>query len=252
MGNVAAPQRVHETRDAGEIASSSRGPRDLMSVVCHDLRSPLSSIVMGLALLRRSLMRLEGMASEKRVAESAVRSADRLAALISDLDEFTQLEAGTLEVEARAVEVDPLVARAIEAHRAAGEERQVTLALRSAPTLASVSCDGARVLGALRQLLENAVRYAPANGTVHVDVEVGGGRAVFAVTDDGPGMSEAQVSHAFDARWHAGESPRDGTGLGLALVQGIAAAHGGGAAVESRLGGGTRASFWLPAAGGPA
>jgi len=105
-------------------------------------------------------------------------------------------------------------------------------------------CDRARVLQALGELIENALRYSPSAGTVRVEAELLEGNVVFSVIDEGSGMRPDQRAHAFDPYWHASQSPRDGTGLGLALVHGIATLHGGGARVEG-LEKGTRAVFWL-------
>jgi signal transduction histidine kinase len=149
-------------------------------------------------------------------------------------------------VEKERRDIGALMTTASEKLGAAGAARGVTLEIGPVPEATFVECDRDRVLQALGELVENGVRYTPVNGTVRLAVEVTGDRAIFTVADDGPGMSEERARHAFDHSWHASQSPRDGTGLGLTIVRGIANAHGGDAQVDIPARGGTRVSFWLP------
>ena len=204
-------------------------------------------MVMGADFLRRSLSKLEGMAPEKRVVEGVLRSAARLTSLIADLQDYGQLQTGQFEVEKQPVDVAKLVASSIDAHATLAADKSIALNSASAPTT-PLSGDEERILQALAKLLTNALRHSPQGGVVRLEVRVDAGRATFSVLDDGAGMSAEQSDHAFDPAWHASQSPRHGTGLGLALVKGIAEAHGGDASVETRPEGGMRASFWIPAA----
>jgi signal transduction histidine kinase len=217
-----------------------------MSAICHDLRSALSSIVMGAELLERSLAKLDGMAAEKRVTGGLVRSAERLTSLVSNLDDLARIERGALAVDLQRVDLASLLHDAATARAPRWARRGVTVIAADAQA-ASIDCDRERVVQALAELVDNAVRSSPDGGHVLIDVSVADERATFSVTDAGPGMSEAALRHAFDASWHASQSPRDGTGLGLAIVRGIAVAHGGGATVELGRARGARVSFWVPA-----
>jgi signal transduction histidine kinase len=227
-------------------ASSIFGDGRVMSSVCHDLRSPMSSIVMGAELLQRSLAAANGSETAKRVVANLIRSAAQLTRLVSDLEDVARLDRGDLVIEPQTVDAWSLLETACKDAPPSAAAKGVTIAMSSAPASAAIECDRARILQALRELIENAVRYSPEDGTVRIDVEVRGGEARFSVCDDGRGMSDERRAHAFDPRWHAAQSPRDGTGLGLALVRGIAVAHGGDAAIGPVRERGTLASFWFP------
>jgi signal transduction histidine kinase len=223
---------------------------NLISTVCHDLRSPLSSIVMGSSFLQKSLAKQDQMVPEKRILESVLRSSERLNALLTDLHDFAHLECGRFDIEKERVDLASLVSVAIDSHRALGAKRSVTVEAGDRPESLAMECDKKRVTQAIGELVENAVRYATPGGVVRVGAVVlggpSGGRVTFSVSDDGKGMTDEQVAHAFDPYWHASRSPRDGTGLGLALVRGIAVGHGGDAEVTFTGPTGTRMSFWIP------
>jgi signal transduction histidine kinase len=257
MDDASMNQRVHLATDEPSAGSGNDPKTDpgvgflvqpgrLMSAVCHDLRSPLSSIVMGVELIQRSIGKMDGLVSEKRVLGSVLRSAERLTSLIADLHDLAQLESGAFVIDKERVEVAAILTAAVEKHAAAAARKGVIIAHTSPQPEVSVRCDRDRAVQMLSELIDNAVRYSPENCTVRIDVEVSLKMARFSVTDEGPGMTEDAIAHAFDASWHASRSPRDGTGLGLALVRGIAAAHGGGASVTRVASEGFRATFWLP------
>ncbi len=235
---------VPQTDDAQPSGRPTAARSRMMSAVCHDLRSPLSSIMMGSGFLQRSLSKIDGMDTERRILEGVLRSAQRLASLVSDLHDATKLEAGELILERNRLGVASLLEAAVAAASEAAAKQGVSIVAGPAPPGTFVMCDRARVLQALGELIENALRYSPSAGTVRVEAELLEGNVVFSVIDEGSGMRPDQRAHAFDPYWHASQSPRDGTGLGLALVHGIATLHGGGARVEG-LEKGTRAVFWL-------
>jgi signal transduction histidine kinase len=231
---------------AGDGSAAATRADKLLQVICHDLRSPLSSIVMGADFLRKSLAKQEAFGPEKRILESMVRSANRLTSLIADLHDVAHIGTGQFSVEKKPRDVGALMTTASEKYGSAGASRGVKLEVGPVAAATFVVCDYDRVLQALGELVENGARYAPANGSIRLGFEVAGDQAIFSVTDDGSGMSDERAAHAFDHSWHASQSPRDGTGLGLTLVRGIANAHGGDANVETQVGRGTRVSFWLP------
>lgn len=243
-GSSAGGGQVDETHRRAALAQMTR----LIATVCHDLRSPLSSIVMGGGFLQKSLGKLDGMGPEKRILESVMRSTTRLNALVSDLHDLAHIETGHFEIEKHPLDVASLVTTAVETLQESGAKRNVKLEAGPVKPDVHVTCDRTRILQAIGELVENAVRYAPMDGTVRLDVAVKPDRVEFTVADEGVGMTDVQVEHAFDAFWHAAQSPRDGTGLGLPLVRGIAIAHGGDAKVTSAPQKGTRVTFWVPSA----
>jgi signal transduction histidine kinase len=97
-------------------------------------------------------------------------------------------------------------------------------------------------------LMGNALKFTPEQGTVSLRAAPRGTQVVFLVVDSGPGISPADIEHLFDGFWQARQSDRRGVGLGLAIAKGLVEAHGGKIWVESTLGAGSTFSFTLPAA----
>ena len=108
--------------------------------------------------------------------------------------------------------------------------------------------DRGRLLQLLGNLLANAIRFTPPDGRVEIAAAVGDGEVRCSVADTGPGIPPDQIPRVFDRFWQAARADRAGLGLGLAIVQGIAEAHGGRVWVESELGRGTTFVFTLPLA----
>ena len=116
------------------------------------------------------------------------------------------------------------------------------------PHLPKVYCDRDRILQVLSNLVGNATKATAEGGHITLRVEARGHELLFAVSDDGPGISEEDVKHLFERYWRSGEAEYKGTGLGLAIARGIVSAHGGRIWVESELGHGATFLFTVPAA----
>jgi signal transduction histidine kinase len=143
-----------------------------------------------------------------------------------------------------------LLEDAAEAVTSAAKARGVTVAASGAPGLL-LRCDRERVHRVLANLLLNAIRASPRDGRVEVTVREAGGDAVFAVRDEGPGISDADLRRVFDRYFRARGAEAGGVGLGLSIVKAIVERHGGRVWVESAPGRGSTFAFALPT-GGPA
>jgi signal transduction histidine kinase len=131
---------------------------------------------------------------------------------------------------------------------ATAAERQVRLENRIRGAATEVMLDEARLNQAVANLVGNAVKFTPPGGTVRVHVESGEESVIIAVSDEGPGIPEDQLPRVFDRFWRAEASNDGGAGLGLAIVQGIAEAHGGSVRAESAPGQGATFHLQLPVA----
>jgi len=239
-----------------------RARDEVLAVVSHDLRNPLSTIAMCAAALVDAGERAEGAAGEAvRGAAGTVQEAVRwMQAIIEDLLEAARLEGGHPALRRAPVDAAALVRRVAELHAAQADAAGVTLAARAAPGLPALDADAERLLRALGNLVSNAVKFTPAGGRVDVEARAeapvaGGGdaaRVAFAVRDTGAGIAPAHLPHLFERFWQAHEQQRGGAGLGLAIARGIAEAHGGTLGVVSEVGRGSTFTLTLPAAGAPA
>ncbi|HSD19656.1 MAG TPA: PAS domain-containing protein, partial [Anaeromyxobacter sp.] len=243
-GAVAAFHDVTETRRAQREAEEAVRHRDeVLAIVSHDLRTPLSAIVMGSRVLG-------GPASgdPERVRATGARiasAADRMTRLIGDLLDLASLEGGRLSMRRVSLAPATLAREAAEVIRPAAEAKGLEVHWRAADELPLVSCDHDRVLQVLGNLTSNAVK-ATESGHVSIAVSAQGEQVVFEVRDTGPGIPAEELPHVFD-RFRRGRSAGyAGTGLGLAIARALIEAHGGRIWAESTLGLGTVVRFALP------
>ena len=217
--------------------------RDLITAVSHDLRTPLSS-------LRATVEALdEGMVEDPKTLQRYVHgmrgSVDALVVLTDDLFELVQLDASAIEAESERARLADVVSSALAAceSQALAGGLAVTTRLNGA---ADTPCS-LRLVRVLQNLLQNAIRHTPADGTVLIEARREPGMLEIAVEDTGEGMSPDILAHVFDP-FYRGDPARTGarSGLGLTLTQRIVEGLGGGIEAESRPSIGSRFAVRLP------
>lgn len=219
--------------------------KDLLSVICHDLKDPLASIVMGAGFLRRVLPADESMAAARRVVGAIQRSSDRMNNVIGDLHDLGKIESGDLTLETAPYDAATLVRAAFDVFAARAKERNIRLEVAATSAPLRVTCDRARLQLAFTKLLTNAMKFTEPGGAITLHLEPRGDRAWFAVVDTGRGIAPERLPTIFDREVNARQTPRDGPGLGLAIVKGIIDLHGGECGVESKVGAGSTLWFSL-------
>jgi PAS domain S-box-containing protein len=217
---------------------------EVLSIVAHDLRSPLAAILLQATLTRRMV---GPERRSLRPAEAIERAVAQMKRMINDLLDVTQIESGYLELERAEVAPLELVREVADTHRALASERSIDLRWGAAPDLPPVWADKGRVVQVFDNLVGNAMRFS-SRGMISLHAYPMGGEVLFSVADTGFGIAPEDLPHVFDRFWHARRAQRGGAGLGLAIVKGIVEAHGGRAWVESRLGTGTTVFFTIPVA----
>jgi signal transduction histidine kinase len=211
---------------AAELGAQEDAHRRLLSAVSHDLRTPITS----LRLLADGLR--EGVIPPAERDAALDRMAVHLRALsrlIDDLFELTRLEAGEVSWSMQQVELPVLVDETIDAMRPAAAAKGVAVHARLAAGIAPVAADPERLQRVLFNLIQNAIRHTPADGSVTVFAEPFGDRLEVEVADTGPGIAAAERDRIFEPfRRGAGDAAGDdGAGLGLAISRAIVEAHGG-------------------------
>lgn len=221
---------------------------DLISIVCHDLKDPLASIVMGAGFLRKTVSADDSAA--RRVVDAIARSTDRMSQVISDFHDLAKLEAGRITVDLRAWDVAAILRAALPTFEPKARERGVRLELELPPAPLVALSDRARLLQVVSKLVGNAIKFTGAEGRVVISAEERGDSVRIAVTDTGRGIPADRLPSIFDHTANARRTPRDGPGLGLAIAQGLLVLQGGKIEVESRVEEGSVFSFSLPLATG--
>jgi signal transduction histidine kinase len=218
----------------------------LIATVSHELRTPLATIKGNITSLLADDVQWDA-AAQREFLEVASAETDRLSALVTDLLDLSRLQAGTFRVHLEACALAPLAARAAARARPAPGRR---LRLDLPPDLPLVNADSPRVEAVLRNLIENAVKYSPPEGTIALSARVENGHVVVRVADEGPGIPAGLHTKVFDRfyRIEGGLARQTGgAGLGLAICKGFVEAHGGRIWVDASQTGAVFA-FTLPTA----
>ena len=230
-----------EQRAAHEVEEARRA---LVAAASHDLRTPLASLRLLVDAIEDGVA--TGETRDRYLAEIRTHVAV-LSDLIDDLFELSRIEAGDISWSLRQVELGELIGETVAAMRAPAEERGVRLAAESAPGVRA-EVDAEKVQRVLFNLIQNAIRHTPADGSVTVRARPHGGEVEVEVADDGEGIPPGDGERVFEA-FYRGDASRgaDGAGLGLAISRAIIEAHGGRIWLEDAMPG-TRVRFTLPAA----
>jgi signal transduction histidine kinase len=220
---------------------------DLIAWVGHDLQTPLASIRAILEALEDGVV--DDPETVKRYLNTAQRDVRSLSALIDDLFQMAQLNAGGFQLERANSSLTDLVSDTLESFAELAARQNIKLTGRVESNVDPISMDTRRIGRVLNNLIGNALRHTPAHGEVKVEARRTSRGAALSVTDTGEGIRAEDLPHIFDG-FYRGEKSRSratgGAGLGLAISRGIVQAHGGEIYVESELGRGSRFTFRIP------
>jgi signal transduction histidine kinase len=220
---------------------------EVLSIVSHDLRSPLATISMAASLLDDLSRPAEERAQVVRMVK---RATERMERLVRDMLEVGRLDSGrTLPIDARCTDVAPALREACEAQAGVAHAAALLIECDVPEALPAVRVDCDRVQQVVCNLVGNAMKFTPPGGRITVSARVVDGEEIeVSVKDTGAGMSEADLERIFEPYWQAQRTASLGAGLGLKIAKGIIEAHGGRIRVESALGEGTTFFFTLPVA----
>ncbi|ROR00012.1 histidine kinase [Streptomyces sp. 2132.2] len=233
-------ERLTASRERERALETSR--RELVAWISHDLRTPLA----GLRAMSEALE--DGVAADPARYHRQMRTeVDRLNSMVGDLFELSRIHAGALSLSPTRLNLYDLVGDALAGTDALAREHGVRLVGDGTASL-PVEVDGKEMTRVLSNLLVNAIRHTPADGTVAIAAEAREGTVVLSVTDACGGIPEEDLTRVFDTGWRGTQArtPPGGAGLGLAIVRGIVEAHDGHAHVRN-VTGGCRFELTLPA-----
>lgn len=236
-------ERLGHMYRAAQSAVEAR--EEVLRMVAHDLRNPLSTIGMTAELLIEMPVTEE---QRHKHARTIARCGKAMNRLIQDLLDFAKLEAGRIGVDPVPTSVDEILEQVAELMQPIATAADVRFSVAGGSELLSVQVDRDRIARVFSNLIGNALKFTPPGGHVDVRAQHVGNEIRFAVTDTGPGIPPERVSQIFESFWQADEHDRRGIGLGLAISRHIVDAHGGRIGVQSDLGGGSEFWFTVPVA----
>ncbi len=242
--NTMAEELEKSFRRQGELEQARK---DLIASVSHDLRTPLASMRAMVEAISDGVV--SDQATILRYASTLKSEVEHLSTLIDDLFELSRLDSGTIELQLRPSSIEEILDSSLDGMKAQISGRSLNLQSKLEGDIEPVLVDPHKIQRVLYNLIQNAIRHTPADGTIVVEAQDTGQMVRIDVADTGQGIPEDDLDKVFD-RFYRGEKSRSreygGTGLGLAIARGIVESHGGRIWVESRPGTGSRFSFSLP------
>ena len=219
-----------------------------VGIVSHELRTPLTSIK---SLSENLLEGVAGPLNEKQkyYASRIQLNTDRLTRMLNELLNLSKMETGRMELRPTVLSLQELLTELVEVFQPLAQRKSITMDVGSMESMPKVRVDRDKLYEVLANLLENAIKFTPSGGRVHIDARVVDGRHIkMNVSDTGCGISEEHMSKIFDKfyRVEPGSGPVPGSGLGLAIAKGLIELHGGTIGVESAPGKGSHFYFTLP------
>jgi two-component system, OmpR family, sensor histidine kinase SenX3 len=231
--------------DRTEITRTEEIRNDFVANVSHELKTPVGAISLLAEALESSA---DDEQAVRRFAKRMHKESARLAALVQDIIELSRLQGASVSQEGTAVDINAVIAEAVDRSQLPAESKHIQIVVGE-PVGATVFGDRDLLVTALRNLIDNAIRYSPENTKVGVGVRSKDGLIAVSVTDQGEGMTPEDQERVFE-RFYRVDAARSrhtgGTGLGLSIVKHVASNHGGEVTLWSQLGQGSTFTLRLP------
>jgi chemotaxis family two-component system sensor kinase Cph1 len=226
-----------------------RARDELVAVVSHDLRSPLTVIVMQCGMMQRVIAADASPASKRlnSAIDTLQRASGRMTRLLEDLLDTSKIEAGRYSIDVQPLDVSQFFEDTWSLLSPLAQNKYIELTFTTEPEL-KMFADPERMFQVLSNLVGNAIKFTPKAGTVSVNARADGDTVVVTVVDSGNGIAPDQLPHIFERYWRIREGNPSGTGLGLYISRGIVKAHGGDLSAASEPGVGSEFRFTVPRA----
>ncbi len=243
---VASDRLTEENRGLEQKEENERIRSSLLSSISHDFRTPLAAITgSASALLKDGAALDEG--KRRDLLENIRDQADHLGRLVGNLLEMTRLEAGPVELHKEPNHIQEVVGSAVARMVERIGKRHVAMAIP--PELSMVPMDPLLVEQVLVNLIDNCLKYTPADSPIELTAAVENGQMTVRISDRGPGIASEDLDRLFDKFYRGSlHGSSGGAGLGLAICKAVVEAHGGAIWASNRPGGGAVFQFTIPAA----
>ena len=231
--------------DRTEITRTEEIRNDFVANVSHELKTPVGAISLLAEALESSA---DDEQAVRRFTKRMHKESGRLAALVQDIIELSRLQSASVAQQGSPVDVNAVIAEAVDRSQLPAESKNISIVV-GGRTEGKVFGDQDLLVTALRNLIDNAIRYSPANTRVGIGVRAKEGLVAISVTDQGEGLSAEDQERVFE-RFYRVDSARSrhtgGTGLGLSIVKHVASNHGGEVTLWSQPGQGSTFTLRLP------
>jgi signal transduction histidine kinase len=251
--DVQGPNEVQELMRAfnamvSRVQASQKSQRDFVANVSHELKTPLTSIQgFSQAILDGTAQTDE---ERKLAAQVIYDESARMHRLVLDLLDLAKLDSGTADITMAAVNISALLSAVAEKFTPQSHKANVMIEVESDTNLPTVMADGDRLSQVFTNLVDNALKFTSAGGSIQLRASTFKEEMLVSVVDNGWGMTPEELKHIFDRFYQADVSrsggEKHGAGLGLAIAHEIVQAHGGRISVRSKLGEGTTFEVFLP------
>lgn len=235
-------------RDISKRKKLERARMETVSVVSHELRTPLTSIKGALRLMNSGA--LGPISTEAKTALTiADRNSERLLTIINDLLDLEKFRSGKMQLKLEKMDLAKFLSDAVTMNKGYADEHGVQLEFICDSSASSADISEERMMQVMSNLMSNAAKFSPAGGKVRVRLQALGHGSRISVSDDGPGIPEADRARVFESFMqleNVDENRRKGSGLGLAIAKEIVEAHGGSLDFRSAVGKGTTFFVDLP------
>jgi two-component system sensor histidine kinase/response regulator len=235
-------------RQRQELAQAVQAREDVLAIVSHDLRTPLSVVHTTTSMLLNPKYKLTPEQVREQ-HERIRRNVDQMNRMIGDLMDMVHLRAGKLSIDPKPMLVNDALRDAVTAHETTAREKGLQLTYDAGNDVMRADADRARLMQLFQNLLGNAIKFCKPGDSVTVTSRTHGSAAQIEIADSGPGIAPVDLPHIFDPYYSASDKhKKTGTGLGLYIAKGIVEAHGGQILCSSEPGVGTTFNVTLPLA----
>ena len=218
---------------------------NFIATVSHELKTPISSLMMSLQLLENEKTGTINEA-QKQLIESVKEDSGRLLKITGELLNFTQLDTGNIQLSIKPSDPQKILDYALEAVKTQADQKELKIIVQAAPQLPAVKADAEKTAWVIVNLLSNAIRYSPEKSEIKVGINKTENSGLkFSIQDFGNGIEEKYLNKIFDRYFQVPGSHKSGTGLGLAISKEFIEAQGGKIWAESNYGSGSTFYFTL-------
>jgi signal transduction histidine kinase len=238
-------------RQKQELAQALRAREDVLAIVSHDMRTPLSVVQTTASMLLNPKYQFTPQQVREQ-HERIKRNVELMNRMIGDLMDMANLRAGKLSIDTRPTVINDVLREAVAVHEAPARDKGITMRYEPTSDAMPADADRARLMQVFQNLIGNAVKFCKAGDSINVTSRTRGNRALIEISDTGPGIASEDLPHIFDPYFSASNKhQKSGTGLGLYIGKGIIDAHGGQIGCGSEPGAGTTFTVSLPLSATP-